>query len=91
MYLNNVGEVRRTYDSDDHAEPQRPSVQRPDSIAKVFLDDERNYCVGDSNINGSVMRTLEAFHIAKSSKKPIVDVGPGQRRLDSLECEHKIS
>ena len=37
------------------------------------------------------MRTFEAFRVAKSSNKPIVNVGPSQRRLDGLQCKHEIS
>jgi hypothetical protein len=95
LYSENVkrskGEGKSgTYDSDYQAEP-RSSVQRPDPIAEVFLNDQRNDSVHNSNVHGGVMRTLEAFHVAKSGKKPIVDVRPSQRSLDSLQCEHEIS
>ena len=37
------------------------------------------------------MGVLEALHIAESGNKPIVHVGPSQRRLDCLQCEDEIS
>ena len=89
MQLKSV-DIRCAYDSDYRAKP-RPSVQRPDPITEVFLNDQRNYCVHDSNVHSGIMRALEAIHVTKSSKKPIVDVGTGQSRLDGLQREHGIS
>ena len=37
------------------------------------------------------MRVRKAFHVAKSSNKPIVDIGPSERSLNSLQDEDEIS
>ena len=39
--LTNAGKVRYTYDDDDRAKP-RISGQRPDTIAEIHLNRERN-------------------------------------------------
>jgi len=90
--LKNAGRVRNTYDSDDPTEPRRPFVQHPNSITEVSLNDERNKSGNDGNVYGGEMgMRREAFHVAKSGNKPIVDIGPSQRSLNRLQHEDEIS
>ena len=72
---NDCREVRDTYGGDEQTKPHI-SGQRPDTIAEVQLDGERNDCTHDGYVYGSVMRTVECLDIAESTDKPIVDVGP---------------
>lgn len=68
--------VRYTYGSDDTTEPQQLSVQHPNPITEVSLNDRRSDCEHYGNVYGGEMGILETLHIAKSGNKPIVEVGP---------------
>jgi hypothetical protein len=83
--------IRYTDEADDTTEPQQLSVQHPNSIAEVCLNDERRDCRHYRNINGGEMGILEALHIAESGNKPKVEVGPSQGCLDGLQYEEEIS
>ena len=87
--LTNVGRGRYTYDGDDRTKPHI-SGQRPDTIAEIHLNHERNECAHDGNVYGGVMRIVEALEVAESANKPITDICPGQRCLGGLQCENKI-
>ena len=76
---------KATYDSDDATEPRQPFVQRPNPIAEIFLNDQRNNRMHYRNVNRSKVGVLELFHISKSLDEPIVDVGPRQGRLSSFQ------
>lgn len=76
--------VRYTYDGDDTTEPQQLFVQHPNPIAEVSLNDERSNCEHYGNVYRGEMGIFDLPHIAKSGDKPIVEVGPSQRRLDRL-------
>ncbi len=89
--LKNAGRVRNTYNSDDPTDPRRPSVHYPNPITEASLNDERNNCSHDGNVYGGEMGIPEALHVAKSSNKPIVDIGPSQRSLNGLQYEDEIS
>ena len=65
-----------TYDSNDETEPRQPSVQRPDPIAEIFLNDQRDDRMYYRDVNRRKMRLLELFLISESLYKPIVEVGP---------------
>jgi hypothetical protein len=88
MFLN-------THDGDDRTDPQRlsapGSTPYPDLITEVPLNDERRECSHDGNIYRGKMGVREAFYVAKSSNKPIVEIGPSERSLNGLQGENKIS
>ena len=77
--------VRYTYDNDDTAEPQHLFVQHPNPIAEVSLNDERSHCGHYGNVYGGEMGIPEMPHFTESGNKPIVKVGPSQRRLSGLK------
>ena len=80
----NAGVIGYTDGSDDTTEPQQTSVQHPNPITEISLNDERRNCGHYGDVYGGEMGILKALHIAKSGNKPIVEVGPSQSRLDGL-------
>jgi hypothetical protein len=54
-------------------------------MAEVPLHGERNNCSYDGIVYATKMGILEVLYVAKSSNKPIVDVGPGERSLNGLQ------
>jgi hypothetical protein len=60
-------------------------------MAEVPLHGERNNCSYDGIVYATKMGILEVFYVAKSSNKPIVDVGPGERSLNGLQQKDGIS
>lgn len=83
--------IRYTDHGDDATKPHQLSVQHPNSIAEVCLNDERRDCRHYGNVNGGKMGILEARRIAESGNKPKVEVGPSQGRLDGLQYKEEIS
>jgi hypothetical protein len=84
--------IRYTYDSNDPAHPRRALVvQHPNSMTEVSLNDDRNQCGHQGNVYAGEMRVREAFHISKSGNQPIVDIGPSEHSLSSLQREDEIS
>ena len=81
--------VRYTYGGDEHTKPHI-SGQRPDTIAEVGLNCERNDCAHEGYVYGGVMRVVQCLDIAVSTNKPIMDISPGQRRLGSFQRENEI-
>ena len=78
-----------TYGADEQTKPHI-SGQRPDTIAEVRLNCERNDCAHEGYVYGGVMRVVECLDIAVSTNKPIMDIGPSQRCLSGLQCENEI-
>lgn len=60
-------------------------------MTEVSLNDEGNDSGRQGNVYRGEMGMREVFHIAKSSNKPIVDIGSSERSLSSLQQEDKIS
>ena len=84
---------RYTYDSNDPTDPLawRLSVHYPYSMTEVSLNDKRDTSAQKGKVYGGEMGMREAFHIPKSGNKPIIDVGPSECGLNSLQQEHEIS
>ena len=78
------------YNSNDHAEPPPPLVQRPDSVAVESLNNERNRCIHDHAVYRREVDPSEACNIPKPFHKPKVDVGPSQNGLNSLHQEDQV-
>ena len=57
----------------------------------MSLNDERDNSGTEGNVYGGKMGMREAFHIPKPGNKPIIDVGPSECSLNSLQQEHEIS
>jgi hypothetical protein len=79
------------YHSDDPTDPRCPSVQGPDTITEVSLHNERDNCKNDGNVYGGKMGIFEVSHVAKSSNKPIIDIGPSEDGLNSFQQEDEIN
>jgi hypothetical protein len=92
---NIVERLLNSYDGDDPTDLQRlsapGSAHYPDPITEVPLNDERSDRSQDGDVYGGKMRVREAFYVAKSSNKPIVDIGPGEHSLNGLQDENEIS
>ena len=73
-----------TYDGYDQTEPPHAFVQGPDAVAEKSLDDERDERVYCWAVYGRKSGVSEAIQVAESGHKPIVDIGPGERRLSCL-------
>ena len=91
---NNAGMFLNTHDGNDPTDPQRlsapGSTHYPDPITEVPLNDDRSDCSHDGNVYRGKMGVREAFYVAKSSNKPIVDIGPSERGLNGLQDENEI-
>jgi hypothetical protein len=84
--------VRYTYNSNYPAHPRQPFVvQHPNSVTEVSLNDDRNESRHKASVYAAEMGMFEAFHVAKSSNKPIVDIGAREYSLNSLQQEDEIS
>jgi len=85
------GTVRDTYDNDDVTHPHKLFVQQPNPITEESLSNERNDRGYDGKVYGGEMGMREAFHVAISGDKPIVDIAPSQRSLNGLQQKDEIS
>ena len=79
-----------TYDGDDQTEPPHTFVQFPDAIAEKSLGDERDERVYCWAVYGRESGVSEAVQVAESGHKPIVDIGPGEGRLNCLNKKDEV-
>jgi hypothetical protein len=84
--------ARYTYDGNYPAHPRQPFVvQHPNPVTEVSLNDDRKESCHKASVYATEMGMCEAFRVAKSSNKPIIDIRPGECSLNSLQQEDKIS
>ena len=79
-----------TYGGDDQTEPPHPFVQGPDPIAEKSLDDKRDECVYCRAVYGRESGVSETVQVAEPGHKPIVDIGPGEGRLNCLDKKDEV-
>lgn len=84
-------EAEVTYDGNDQTDPPHAFVQGPDAITEKSLDDEGNERVHCRTVNGRESGVSEAIHVAESSNKPVVDIAPGECRLNCLNKKDRVS
>ena len=79
-----------TYDGYDQTEPPHAFVQGPDAVAEKSLDDERDERVYCRDVYGRESRVSETVQVAESDHEPIVDIGPGEGRLNCLNKKDEV-
>ncbi|SRR6266404_265161 len=90
--ISDVGTARYAYGCDDPAKPRRSesSVQHPNPIREVALNEERGDREHDAKVDGVVVEMRELLWIAIPLNKPVVDIAPGEHSLRGLQKEDKI-
>ena len=84
------GGKRDTYDDNEHTEPQRPLVQRPDAVGKESLNNQGDDCIYCRTVYWGEIGAFEAIHVSEAGHEPKVDIGPRQRRLNRLQKEYGV-
>jgi hypothetical protein len=81
---------RDTYDNNEQTEIQGPLVQRPDAVGKKYLNNQRDDCIYRRTVYRGEIGVFEAIHVSEADHEPKVDIGPRQRRLNSLQEKYGV-